>query len=223
MTKPNPAQDLPPSEPAEVLEEHGPFASGEHVHGVSYDGQRVWLATGEKLRGFDPTRRALAGALDVACDAGTAFDGTYLYQLDKGRIHKLDPRTGRSLGTLAWTGDGDDAGLTWAEGKLWLAKHRGRKILQIDPESGAVLRTLQSNRFVTGVTWLDGELWHGTLEGGESELRRVDAQSGRVLERLSMPAGAHVSGLESDGSDRFYCGGAQSGKLRVVRRPRRQR
>jgi hypothetical protein len=30
-----------------------------------------------------------------------------------------------------------------------------------------------------------------------------------------------VSGLESDGADRFFCGGGNSGKVRVVRRPRR--
>jgi len=30
-----------------------------------------------------------------------------------------------------------------------------------------------------------------------------------------------VSGLESDGADRFFCGGGSSGKVRVVRRPRR--
>jgi hypothetical protein len=29
-----------------------------------------------------------------------------------------------------------------------------------------------------------------------------------------------VSGLESDGADRFYCGGGPSGKVRAVRRPR---
>jgi hypothetical protein len=30
-----------------------------------------------------------------------------------------------------------------------------------------------------------------------------------------------VSGLESDGGDRFFCGGGRSGKVRAVRRPRR--
>jgi hypothetical protein len=74
---------------------------------------------------------------------------------------------------------------------------------------------------VTGVTWVDGELWHGTLEGGESDLRRVDPQTGKVLEKVDMPAGVHVSGLESDGGDRFFCGGATSGKVRAIRRPRR--
>jgi hypothetical protein len=34
-----------------------------------------------------------------------------------------------------------------------------------------------------------------------------------------MPTGMVVSGLESNGVDRFYCGGAGSGLVRVVARP----
>jgi sugar lactone lactonase YvrE len=82
-----------------------------------------------------------------------------------------------------------------------------------------VLRTLESNRFVTGVTWVEGDLWHGTWEGDESELRRVDPATGEVLESVQMPAGVGVSGLEFDGHDRFFCGGGSSGKVRAVRRP----
>jgi len=83
-----------------------------------------------------------------------------------------------------------------------------------------VLRTLESNRFVAGVTWVDGELWHGTWEDDTSELRRIDPRTSQVLESLELPAGVNVSGLESDGGDRFYCGGGKSAKVRVVRRPR---
>jgi hypothetical protein len=78
-----------------------------------------------------------------------------------------------------------------------------------------------SNRFVTGVTWVDGELWHGTWEGDESDVRRVDPRTGEVLERIEMPRGMAVSGIECDGRDRFFCGGGPSGKVRVVRRPKR--
>jgi sugar lactone lactonase YvrE len=109
----------------------------------------------------------------------------------------------------------------WAEGTLWVGQYRDRKIHQIDPQTGKVLRTIESNRFVTGVTWVDGELWHGILEEGQSDLRRVDPQTGKVLEKVDMPAGVHVSGLESDGGDRFFCGGATSGKVRAIRRPHR--
>jgi glutamine cyclotransferase len=91
----------------------------------------------------------------------------------------------------------------------------------VDPQTGAILRTIQSSRFVTGVTWVDGDLWHGTWQGDESELRRIDPRTGDVLERLEMPAGAGISGLESDGKDRFFCGGGSSRKVRAVRRPKR--
>jgi glutamine cyclotransferase len=102
-----------------------------------------------------------------------------------------------------------------------VGQYRDRKIHQIDPQTGEVLRTIESKRFVTGVTWVEGELWHGTWEGDKSDLRRVDPPTGAVLETLEMPPGIGVSGLESDGADQFYCGGGGSGKVRAVRRPKR--
>jgi hypothetical protein len=67
---------------------------------------------------------------------------------------------------------------------------------------------------------VEGELWHGTWEGEESDLRQIDPATGQVLESLEMPAGVGISGLESDGGDHFFCGGGSSGKVRTVRRPR---
>jgi glutamine cyclotransferase len=191
------------------------------VHGVTYDGRHVWFAAGDKLIALDPATGQTLRGIEVAADAGTAFDGQYLFQLAEDRIQKIDPRTGRVLDTIPAPGGGGDSGLAWAEGTLWVGQYRDRKIYQIDPRTGAILRTIQSNRFVTGVTWLDGELWHGTWERDASELRRVDPRTGKVLERLRMPPGVGVSGLESDGGDRFFCGGGGSGKLRAVRRPKR--
>lgn len=203
---------------AQILREYGPFAEGDHVGGVTYDGERIWFAGG-KLKALDPDTGELVGSLDVACHAGTAFDGRYLYQIVEDRIVKVDPRNGEVLSTIPAPGKGGDSGLAWAEGTLWVGQHRGRQIHQVDPETGAILHTIESNRFVTGVTWVEGELWHGTWEGDESELRHVDAHTGEVFERVAMPAGVGVSGLESDGKDRFFCGGGQSGKIRAVRRP----
>jgi glutamine cyclotransferase len=205
---------------AEVLREYT-FPGVRHVHGVSYDGQQVWFAAGETLKSFDPASGQALRSLDVAAHAGTAFDGQYLFQIAEDRIQKIDPASGRVLSTIPTPGGGGDSGLAWAEGTLWVGQYRDRKIHQVDPQTGKILRTIESNRFVTGVTWVDGELWHATLEGGESDLRRVDPQTGKLLEKLDMPAGVHVSGLESDGGDRFFCGGATSGKVRVIRRPRR--
>lgn len=211
---------------ADIVREYGPFPGVDRVHGVTYDGRHVWFAAGGALNAFDPDGPEEEGAtvrsLDVVADAGTAFDGTHLFQLAGDRIQRIDPSTGRVLATIPAPASGC-SGLAWAEGSLWVGQHRARRIHRVDPDSGAVLRTIESNRFVTGVTWVDGELWHGTWEGDASDVRRVDAQTGEVLERLDMPPGVHVSGLESDGADRFFCGGGDSGTVRAVRRPRRGR
>jgi glutamine cyclotransferase len=204
---------------AEIVREYGPFPGADKVNGVTHDGRDVWAATGARLVAFDPASGEPARTLDHACDAGTAFDGTYLYQIAESRIDKIDPATGEVVASIPAPGHGYDSGLTWAEGSLWVGQYRDRKIHQIDPATGAVKRTIESNRFVTGVTWVDGELWHATWEGDESELRRIHPQSGAVLERLEMPHGVGISGLESDGADLFYCGGGNSGKVRAVRRP----
>jgi glutamine cyclotransferase len=207
---------------AEIIDEYGPFAGIDHVHGLTFDGRHVWFASGDRLNALDPDSGKTVRAIEVPAHAGTAFDGEHLFQIAEDRIQKIDPTSGRVLATIP-TPAGGASGLAWAEGTLWLGQYRNRKIHQIDPHTGAVLRTIESNRFVTGVTWVDGELWHGTWEGDTSDVRRIDPQSGKVLERLEMPPGVAVSGLESDGGDRLFCGGGSSGKVRVVRRPRRAR
>ncbi len=205
---------------AEILREYGPFPGVDRVNGVTYDGQYVWFASGDKLNALDPASGKTVRSIDVAAHAGTAFDGRHLFQIAEDRIQKIDPKTGRVLATIP-APSGGGAGLAWAEGTLWVGQYRNRKIHQIDPQTGAILRTIESSRFVTGVTWADGELWHATWEGDESDLRRIDPRTGEVLERLEMPSGASISGLESDGGDRFFCGGGSSGKVRAVRRPKR--
>ena len=205
---------------AEIVREYGPFPGVDRVHGVTFDGEHVWFASGDKVTSLDPVSGKTQRSIDVAAHAGTAFDGRHLFQIAEDRIQKIDLKTGRVLATIPAPGGGADSGLTWAEGPLWVGQYRDRKIHQVDPETGAVLRTIESSRFVTGVTWVEGELWHATWEGDESDLRRVDPGTGKVLEKLEMPPGVGVSGLESDGEDRFYCGGGNSGKVRAVRRPR---
>ncbi|WP_395408291.1 DUF5074 domain-containing protein [Pseudoduganella sp. UC29_106] len=204
---------------AQIIREYGPFPGAESVAGVTFDGERMWFASGDKLNAVDTARGEVVRSLDIPADAGTAFDGRYLYQIAEDKIQKIDPQNGQVLSTIPAPGHGGDSGLAWAEGTLWVGQHRGRKICQIDPETGSVLRTIESNRFVTGVTWVDGQLWHGTWEGEESDVRHIDPQTGEVLERLTMPAGTAVSGLESDGAGQFFCGGGNSGKIRAIKRP----
>ena len=205
---------------AEMVHEYGPFPNAARVNGVTYDGQHVWFASGDALKAFDPATGDVVRSIDVPAHAGTAFDGRHLFQIAEDRIQKIDPRTGRVLATIPAPGVGGDLGMAWAEGSLWVGVYRERKIHQVDPDTGAILRTIQSNRFVTGVTWVDGDLWHATWEDEQSDLRHIDPRTGEVLDALEMPSGTGVSGLESDGGERFFCGGGSSGKVRAVRRPR---
>lgn len=202
---------------AHIIDEYDPFPGIDTVHGVSFDGSRVWLASGDKLSALDPASGTLVRTLDVIADAGTAFDGQYLYQITDDSICKIDPGNGQKLATIP-APEGGCSGLAWAEGSLWVGQYQNRRIHQLNPNTGEIINTIESNRFVTGVTWLEGELWHGTWEEDESELRRVDHHTGNILESIHMPPGIGVSGLESNGRDRFYCGGGNSGKVRVVLR-----
>ncbi len=206
--------------PADIQQVYGPFPDIDGVHGVSFDGRNIWFASNDGLHALDPGTGALAGAIAVPASAGTAFDGENLYQIAAGAIRKIDPASGAVLATIPAPAADDSAGLAWAEGALWVGLHKGRRIVEIDPETGEVLSEIESDRFVTGVAWVDGELWHGTWEDEQSEIRRIDPASSAVLDRLDMPPGTIVSGLESDGGDSLFCGGGATGVVRVVRRPK---
>lgn len=209
------------SRPAEIVREYGPFAGTEDIAGVTFDGTHVWFARGDGIVALDPESGKLGRELPVPAHAGTAFDGKYLWQIADDRIQKVDPLSGRVVATIPAPGQGRDSGLTWAEGTLWVGEYRNRKIYQINAETGALLRTIESDRFVTGVSWTNGELWHAAMDEEQAQLRRVDPRSGDVLEQLDLPAGVFVSGLEADGMGLFYCGGGSSGKVRSVRKPKR--
>jgi streptogramin lyase len=206
---------------AEIVREYGPFADVPRINGVTFDGARVWYAADHKLVAFDPDTGQAVRSFPVSAESGTAFDGQHLYQISQGKIQKVDPDSGAIVATVP-APEGGNSGMAWAEGMLWVGQYRNRKILQVDPATGAVMRVIECSRQVTGVTWVDDELWHGTWDDDQGDLQRLDPATGEVLEVLEMPAGVGVSGLESDGAERFFCGGGSSGKVRAVRRPGRK-
>src|ERR1700736_301056 len=180
---------------AEILREYGPFPGVDHVGGVTFDGQHVWFAAGDKLKALDPASGKTLCSIEVAAHAGTAFDGEHLFQIAEDRIQKIDPKTGRVLATIPAPGGGGDSGRAWGAGTLWGGQYRDRKIHQVDPHTGAILRIIESNRFVTGVTWNDGELWHGTLEGDESDFVAMEACCGAHHLGRGFAAQGHEVGL----------------------------
>src|SRR3954462_10408911 len=132
--------------PAEMLREYGPFPGVDGVHGVTFDGRHVWFASGDRLNALDPASGTTTRSIDVAAHAGTAFDGRHLFLIAEDRIQKIDPQTGDVLATIPAPAGGA-SGLAWAEGTLWVGQYRNRKIHKIDPDTGATIRTMESNRF----------------------------------------------------------------------------
>ena len=114
---------------AEILREYGPFPGVEHVHGVSFDGQHVWFASGARLNAFDPANGMTVRSIDVAAHAGTAFDGQHLFNIAEDRIQKIDPATGRVLATIPAPGGGGDWGAHGLKGRSgWVSIGIGRSI-----------------------------------------------------------------------------------------------
>jgi outer membrane protein assembly factor BamB len=205
---------------ARIVREYGPFGPGG-VHGVTFDGKLVWFAREGELVAFDPESGAVVRKIEVpGAAAGTAFDGENLYQLAGSEIVVVRPSDGAILRRLPAPGkNGQDSGMAWGDGFLWVGQWKEGKINKVDPKTGAVVNTFSSDRWVTGVSCIDGALWHGTTtpEGGRAELRKL-AADGTVEEALVLPEGIGVSGLERTRGDRFFCGGGTSGKVRVVER-----
>jgi outer membrane protein assembly factor BamB len=207
------------SEDAEVAREYVPFADRGHVHGVTFDGKLVWFSRNDEVVAFDPETEKVVRRLPVpSADAGTAFDGEHLYQLAKGEILVLDPTDGRIVRRFRAPTDGLASGMTWADGYLFIGQFRESRIHKVDAKTGEVVKTLTSDRYVTGVSCVDGAVWHAaSFDGKPSELRRV-AADGTVVESLRVPVDA-ISGMERTRDGDFWCGG-EKGTLRLVRRKR---
>lgn len=191
---------------------------GGKVHGVTFDGKLVWYASDDALVGVDPKTETVARRLPVKADAGTASDGTHLYQITGEKILVLDPADGRVLRELAASSKGGASGLAWSDGYLFVGDHKDGRIHKIDAKTGEIAKTFSSDKWVTGVSVIDGAIWHGTDQDGPGvpEIRRI-AEDGTVEEVLTLPEAKYVSGLESDRNGGFWCGG-ENGKLRHVRR-----
>ena len=202
---------------AEIVREYVPIADGKGLHGVTFDGKLVWFARDDELVAFDPETSKVVRTHHIpGADAGTAFDGKHIYQLAKGEIVVLEPADGRVVRRFPAPGKGADSGMAYADGYLWIGQCHGAKINKVDAKTGEVVKTLSSDRFVTGVSCVDGALWHGAaVDGKPVELRRL-ASDGTVEETLSVPVEL-IAGVESAGNDSFWCAG-EKGKLRLVRR-----
>lgn len=201
---------------AEVVREYVPIDE-QQIHGVTFDGELVWFARDGELVAFDPGNEKIIHrhAIDSA-NGGTAFDGTHVYQLTRGEIVVVEPKSGKIVRRLPAPGQGGNSGMAWADGFLWVGQWSGRMIHKVDAKTGEVVKTLSTDRYVTGVSCVDGALWHGAAgDGKPPELRRLGAD-GAVDEAMSVPV-EMIAGVERTPSGEFWCAG-EKGRLRLVRK-----
>jgi hypothetical protein len=204
------------SSEAEVVREYVPL-DDRSIQGVTFDGKRVWFARDDELVAFDPATEKVVQRHRVPnARAGTAFDGAHLYQLANEEILVIRPSDGRVVRRLPAPGKGHNSGMAWADGYLFIGQYREARIHKVDAKTGEIVKTLTSDRFVTGVSCIDGALWHGVSDDSKApELRRL-AADGTVEEAMTVPVD-HISGVEGTPDGAFWCGG-EKGKLRLVRR-----
>lgn len=200
---------------AEIVREVRPIDDAQ-IHGLTFDGALVWFARDDELVAFDPETSEVVKRLAVpGARGGTAFDGEHIYQLARGEILVVRPSDGRVVRRMPAPGKGEDSGMAYADGHLWIGHGFASKIHKIDAKTGALVKTLASDRFVTGVACVDGALWHGAaMDGKPCELRRL-ASDGTVEETVTVPV-EHIAGVEGAGDGSFWCAG-ERGKLRLVR------
>jgi hypothetical protein len=201
---------------AVIVREYVPL-DDRRIHGVTFDGARVWFARDDEIVAFDPaTEKVVLRHPVPAAGAGTAFDGEHLYQLAKDEILVIRPSDGRIIRKLPAPPKGHCSGMAWADGYLFIGQYRESRIHKVDAKTGEIVKTLTSDRYVTGVSFVDGALWHGAA-GDEKpcELRRL-ASDGTVQEALAVPV-SHIAGVEGTPDGDFWCAG-EKGTLRLVQR-----
>jgi sugar lactone lactonase YvrE len=172
----------------------------------------------------------------VRANSGTAFDGSHVWQIAGDRIVRVEPKTGRVVQSLATPAGVHCSGMAYVAGALWIGDYDGKRLVKVSLETGEVIKELASDRFVTGIEWIGGALWHGAweqsgegcggAEGGAVEredvcarLRRVDEESGAVLQEVAVEGDWVISGTGVDAQGRLWCGGSGRGGIRAVRLP----
>jgi hypothetical protein len=222
-TTSTPTHESTKSADAEIAREYVPFADRGSVNGVTFDGTHVWFARKDELVAFDPVTERVVRRLPVpAANAGTAFDGEHLYQLANNEILAIDPNDGRIVRRFRAPEGGLASGMAWSEGYLFIGQYREARIHKVDAKTGEVVKTLMSDRFVTGVSCVDGALWHAVSNDGQPcELRRL-ASDGTVEESWRVPVDS-ISGIEGTPDGAFWCGGEKGTLRRLVKAKRGRR
>jgi DNA-binding beta-propeller fold protein YncE len=171
----------------------------------------VWVAgdqAGEVVR-IDPTANAVAahiptgdGAADMAFQGQTAW---VINHRDR-RLVRIEGPTNEATLVALVPGDAPER-LALARGHLWITG-RGTDLVEVDPDTGAILRIVEIGAGGIDVVASGDTLW---VPSRNSEvdvrglptmeaLRRVDARTGTVVQSIAASGRLDVHGLAADDS-----------------------
>ncbi len=215
--------------------------AGVKVSGLSADGNALWLASiRDRLvaraetrspDGVDVTKATVKVVLTYphpVADVAPCADGLWLVAGggSTGRQCVLWSLTeGRELRRFD-TPDGAGGGLAFHHERLWLTHRHNRRLLALDPASGAVERVIATEHEVFSPSVVRGELWLVEAKTGPfgrfspaSEtvyfFTSFDPDGERARERLVAPGA--VTAMASDGTCFWYAPRDAAGLGQVAR------
>ncbi len=163
-------------------------------NGIVSVGDDLWIAQGQVLYRFDPVEGAILARhpLDTLV-RDLCTDGKLLYALDYGwtagkPILAIDPATGGSVRTIVTEANlknkaSGAAGIAWRDGRLWVLEGMQGLVHEVDPQSGAVARSVDC-----GARWLSGLATDGTRlwTASRTELLRLDPDKAAIDRRVAV-------------------------------------
>ena len=166
----------------------------------------VWVADdglGQVIR-VDPATNAVVAEIDVGDGpADLVFDDAHVWVInhrDLGLV-RIDARTNRAQ-LLATISGGAPERMVFAAGHLWITG-RGTDLLEVDPDTAHVLRTVEIGAGGIDVVAAGDTLWVPARNADVDvrglptmdALRRVDARTGLVTQSLAASGPLDVHGL----------------------------
>ena len=209
---------------AQLLREFELRSALRPLHGATFDGGRLWLASGRYLLHVIPDSGRVFDDFETFPEiGGLAFDGRHVWQRSRGRLEQLDVRTGLARRQVA-PGFESVVGIACIESDLLVLHASGRRLARIGVRQHAfgdeAVVLGESEPFTSqawGLAWAGGDLWSATA----GALVRIDPLSARVLERLALPDGVRVLDLTADDEGRLWCVDGETRTVRVFALPLR--
>ncbi len=145
---------------------------------------------------------------------------------DPPRTLKVDPNTGATLKSWVTPGSGyygnvtpergspsGAHGIKWVDGKYWMAVPAASRIFLMEPETGAIIRSIPGpggTQRTHGLAWDKGMLW--CINADDYAIYKLDPKDGRPTAKIQVArTEPQLHGLDIDAAGRLWYSDASKG------------